>query len=283
MSVPTTFDLELRLKTLWGASSMPFASTVSEPYAHPGQEQVMSELRQLLSCRSSGVLHGANGVGKTVLLERLTEALPDKLYSIAKLTHTTLSGSDLLRVLGGLLGIAPRFRRSDVAGQILAGWEKLSPRHPVLIVDEAQNLSAPALEELRLLYCSHGRLAGSERRAPFSLLLVGDEDLIPRLQMGVNRPLQSRLGFCLQLHPFTQEQTQAYVEARWREVGVAAPPLEPAAVLLLHQASGGIPRTLNNLSVLAITAAAQSNGRMITGQQVQTAMGQIPWLTPIHE
>lgn len=283
MSVPTNIELEVRLKTLWGASAMPFAATVSEPYAHPGQEQVMGELRQMLSCRASGVLHGANGVGKTVLLERLTEALPEKLFSIVKLTHTTLSGSDLLRVLGGLLGIAPRFRRSDVASQILISWEKLAPRHPVLIVDEAQNLSAPALEELRLLYCCHGRLAGNERRAPFSLLLIGDEDLIPRLKMGVNRPLQSRLGFCLQLHPFTQEQTQAYLEARWREVGVAALPVEPAAIALLHQASGGIARTLNNLSVLAITAAAAANGRMITGQQVQAAMSQIPWLNPMHE
>jgi len=277
------FELDVRLKTLWGASRMPFASLVSEPYRHPGQEEVMSQLQQLLQCRASGVVHGANGVGKTLLLERLSEALPEKLFTLARLTHTTLSGSDLLRVLSGILGIEARFRRSDVVGAILSAWQRLSPRHPVVIVDEAQNLSVPALEELRLLCCSHGRLVGSERRAPFSLLLVGDEDLIPRLQMGVNRPLQSRLGFCLQLHAFTPEQTQEYLEARWREVGVATTPMEPSAILLLHQASGGLPRTINTLSMLAITAAAQSNLRLVSAQQVQAAMGQIPWLTPPAE
>jgi hypothetical protein len=71
---------------------------------------------------------------------------------------------------------------------------ELGSRWPLLVLEEAQNLSASALEEVRLLTC-----ARTDTRAPFSLLLVGDDSLLPRLQLGINRALISRLGFALAL------------------------------------------------------------------------------------
>jgi len=53
-----------------------------------------------------------------------------------------------------------------------------------MVLDDAQNISATALEELRLLSC-----ARRDTQPPFSLLLLGDEQLLPRLQMGINAPL----------------------------------------------------------------------------------------------
>ena len=103
---------------------------------------------------------------------------------------------------------------------------------------------------------------------------------VPRLQMGINRPMRSRLGFCLGLGPFTQEETQAYVSCRWKEVGVAVSPFEEAAQLLLHQASSGMARSINQLSQLAITHAMELNQRSLTTQHVQNAMTHLPWLTP---
>ena len=55
---------------------------------------------------------------------------------------------------------------------------------PILILEEAQDLNAAALEELRLLTC-----ARPDTQSPFCLIRVGDEDLLPRLDLGINRAL----------------------------------------------------------------------------------------------
>lgn len=272
-------QLEIRLKTLWGASAMPFAPQVSQPFWTTLSQELLNQLRQMLAVRSHGLLHGPNGVGKTVLVDALLISLPEKLFAATRLAHSSLSGSDLLRAFCHALGLPPQMRRSDNIHQIHRHWQSLGSLHPVLVVDEAQNLSAQALEELRLLGCAP---RPSIQPPPFSLLLVGDEDLLPRLQMGINRPLRSRLGFCLAFAPFTEEQTLSYISERWRQVGVAQDPFPEAAQRLLHQASGGIARTINQLAQLAILHAARLNQRQLSIEHVGAALNQIPWIARLN-
>ena len=108
------------------------------------------------------------------------------------LSHSSVTGTDLLRLLCTELGQTARMRRSDNVLLIRQGWQQLDRLWPVVVLDEAQNLSATALEEVRLLSCDR-----RDTQPPFSLLLVGDEQLLPRLQMGINAPLLARLSFCL--------------------------------------------------------------------------------------
>jgi general secretion pathway protein A len=273
-----TIELETRLKTLWGARSMPFAAGSTSPYRSAGIEKVMSQLQQLLQVRASGVLHGLNGVGKTLLIEQIAENLPEKLFSVIRLSHTSLTGADLIRSLCLAMAVPPQMRRSDNIHLIHSHWKQMSAIHPLLIVDEAQNLNAAALEELRLLSCGP-----RDRRSSvaFSLLLVGDEDLLPRLQMGVHRPLRSRLGFCLSLSAFSQQETQAYLACRWKEVGVNSCPIEEAAQLLIHQASSGMARTINQLCQLAITQAIEQGDQLLSSKHVQYAITHLPWLSSL--
>lgn len=269
------FELETKLKTLWGARSMPFGVKSTLAYKSAPIEHLLSQLIQLLQVQASGVLHGPNGVGKTLLIDELTDLLPEKLFTIIRLSHTSLSSADLIRALCQTLGLPALLRRSDNVHQIHHHWKQMANLHPILILDEAQNLNAPALEEIRLLGCG----ARDRRSNPFSLLLVGDEDLLPRLQMGINRPLRSRLGFCLNLSPFSQEETIHYLLHRWKEVGINTSPIEEAAALLIHQASCGMARTINQLVQLAITHAVEQNQRILTIQHVQNAMTHLPWLS----
>jgi hypothetical protein len=85
-----------------------------------------------------------------------------------------------LRALCLKLEIQPKFRRSDNVNLITQSWKSLQPRWPLVVVEEAQNPSAVALEELRLLSCA--RLDS----VPFSLLLVGDHSLLGKLKPGVH-------------------------------------------------------------------------------------------------
>jgi type II secretory pathway predicted ATPase ExeA len=184
--------------------------------------------------------------------------------------------SDLLRLLCRELGQPARMRRSDNVLSIRQGWQQLDRLWPVLVLDEAQNLSATALEELRLLSCDR-----RDTQPPFSLLLVGDEQLLPRLQMGINAPLLARLSFCLRLQPWTMEELSGYVQARLQEAGIHASPLEAPALQLLLQAGKGLPRLLNHLAQRALEEALAQNSRTVTAAHLQRALELLPWVAQL--
>jgi type II secretory pathway predicted ATPase ExeA len=269
-------SLAIALKTLWGASQMPFGEACAEPYRHPSFEELSRRLQQLCDIGASGLLYGPNGVGKSYLCGCFTEKLPEKRYKILSLAHSSLTGSDLIRALCRQLGVEPQMRRSDNVAHIQAAFAQLGCRWPLLVLEEAQNLSASALEEVRLLTC-----ARADTQPPFSLLLIGDDSLLPRLQMGINRALISRLGFALALSRLDPVQARDYVAARLRAVGVHANPFEDQALELLIQAGGGLPRAINHLAQRAIEAAAAATTATISAPHVQAALDRLPWLNSL--
>jgi type II secretory pathway predicted ATPase ExeA len=269
-------ELECALKTLWGAAQLPFSAAVQTPYAAQSFQQTRRRLEQLVGVRAGGLLHGPHGVGKTLLVQHFLAALPDKRYKPLVLSHSSVTGTDLLRLLCTELGQTPRMRRSDNILLIRQGWQQLERLWPVVVLDEAQNLSATALEEVRLLTCDR-----RDTQPPFSLLLVGDPQLLPRLQMGINAPLLARLSFCLQLQPWTGPELHGYIQARLEEVGVHTNPFEAAALHLLVQTANGLPRLLNHLAQRALEEAAAQNSRTVTAAHVQRALELLPWVAQL--
>jgi len=270
--------LDTALKSLWGASQLPFGAAVKKPYASDPFKETRRRLEQLVAVRACGLLHGPNGVGKTLLVQHFLNSLPDKRYKPLVLSHSSVTGTDLLRLLCMELGQTARMRRSDNVLSIRQGWQQLDRLWPVIVLDEAQNLSATALEEVRLLSCDR-----RDTQPPFSLLLVGDEQLLPRLQMGINAPLLARLSFCLRLEPWTGEELTGYVQARLQEVGIHANPFDAAALQLLLQAGNGLPRLLNHLAQRALEEAATQNSRAITAAHVQRALELLPWVAQLAQ
>ena len=266
--------LDLALKTLWGASRWPGMADGEVVLAHPSWQNAYRRLDQLASVRASGVLCGPNGVGKSTLLHRWSERLNPKQNRVVSMAHGSLAHSDLLRHLVNLGGKTPLYRKGDNVRLLAELWQEWSPAWPIVIIEEAQDLSIASLEELRLLTC-----ARSDATPPFSLILCGDEDLLGRLEMNVNRPLVSRLGFCLQLDRWPADSFCEYLHKRLAEVGIHSSPFEPAAETLLLQSAQGLPRTLNALLQRSMEQAALSNRRVVTSADVQIALDALPWLT----
>ena len=254
--------LSIALKTLWGAAEMPFGDACAEPFRHPNFEELTRRLQQLCEIGASGLLHGPNGIGKSYLCGCFTDKLPEKRYKILSLAHSSLTGSDLIRALCRQLGVQPQMRRSDNVANIHAALGQLGSRWPLLV-----------LEEVRLLSC-----ARSDTRPPFSLLLIGEDSLLPRLQMGINHALISRLGFALALTRLEPAQSREYVAARLRAVGVHSNPFEDQGLELLIQAASGLPRAINHLAQRAIETAAAAATPTISAIHVQAALDRLPWL-----
>lgn len=269
----TSVSLEVELKTLWGASAWPFTAAVQKPYASRSFSEAYDQLTQLFAVKASGVLSGPNGVGKSLLIGALLEQLPQKAYRPILLSHSSITAADLIRHLCRLQGIEASNRRGDNVLTLRRAWQDISPAWPVIILEEAQNLSVTAMEEVRLLAADR-----TDTQTPFSLLLVGDDNLMARLMLGVNRPLLSRFGFCIQMATWSPEDLQAYIRSRMQEVSIHADVLEPQAEQLLLEASGGLPRTLNHLAQRSMEHAARAHSKLITADHVRLALKQLPWL-----
>ena len=269
-----TTDLDLALKTLWGASRWPGFADSTVTVAHGPWQLALRRLQQLAAVHASGLVHGPHGVGKSFLVHRWSQALPQKQYRLLRYSHSSLMGNDLLRHLLALAGQKPCFRRGDNVLALQTLRREWTPLWPVLILEEAQDLNAAALEELRLLTTTR-----EDTQMPFSLVLVGDEELLPRLELGINRALLSRLSFSLALEPWPLEALELYLRERLAEVGIHSSPLDPAAQSLLLQSSHGRPRTLNALLQRSLEAAATEQRRQVSARDVQGALDTMPWIT----
>jgi general secretion pathway protein A len=110
-----------------------------------------------------------------------------------------------------------------------------------LLIDEAQSLSAELLEEIRLLANSE---TATEKLLP--LVLAGQPELKDRLNETELRQLKQRVTLRCEIAPFAQQETAAYIAWRIRTAGGDAAKLfTREAVMLIHERSGGIPRTVS--------------------------------------
>jgi type II secretory pathway predicted ATPase ExeA len=264
--------LEITLRTLWGAKRWPGMADSTVVLEHPGWSECMRGLDQLVALRSSGVLHGAHGMGKSYLLYRWSERLSSKQYRLIQLSHCSLAGGDLLRHLVRMTGKPPKFRKSDNVATLADTWKEWAPVWPVLVVEEAQDLSVASLEELRLLTC-----ARSDSQQPFSLILCGDDGLLPRLELTINRALLSRMTSSLQMKPWPQDKLREYLVERLAEAGIHGDILEPQAMTLLLQAAKGSPRMVNALLQRSMEQAALANRRVLTLADAQAGVNAVPW------
>lgn len=270
-------SLNEKAKLLWGASHFPFADGSKTPYRSERFSQVLENLQNWLSLHGSGLIHGDNGVGKSYLVGALLGELNEKEYLPLLNTHSTLRGPGLIRILTRQLGSEPSLRREDNIAQIHQRFQEQHPRWPVLIFDESQNLSTEALEEIRLLNCHQ---KGS--RASFSTLFVGDHNLMPRLLLGVNQPLLSRISFSLEVASFDPAESRQYIDHRLEEAAIHRNPFEPPAMNTLIESSSGHARTINTLARAALQKACQQEQSEVTQQQMQQVVESIPWLRTLR-
>lgn len=271
-------DLRTRLSTLWGAQQMPFGEDAKTLYRTPGSDKLLQALEQMTSVHASGIVYGPNGVGKSYLVNQFLRSLSAKSYLSVVLSHSSLAGSGLLRMLAHLLGKRPRLRREDNICALSEAFEEIKPLWPVILLEEAQNLGADALEEFRLLSLYNNQ----STQAPFSFILIGDEALLPKLMLKINAPVITRLGYGFKVSALSYDECKGYLQSRLEEVSIFSEPFEPAVIDMLIEASAGVPRLLNHLAGRSLQAAAMDNQQRITAVHFEQALASMPWLSGLH-
>lgn len=187
---------------------------------------------------------GNPGTGKTTLINDLLSRLPERSTRAATLLSTRLDAEDLLRMTAYALGLETRTQPKALLLQQLMEFMNEQYRRggrTLLIIDEAQDLGASALEELRLLTNLH--LAGHPL---LQIVLVGQEPLRELVRRPEMEQLHQRLIAAWHLQSLSPAETVAYVRHRLETAGWQGDPVfEPGVLQVVFDFSQGVPRRIN--------------------------------------
>ena len=221
---------------------------------------------------------GDIGTGKTTLCRALLEEI-DRSTFTALVLNPFLSEEDLLKLILQDFGVVSREdvkhgRLSHVSKQELIEtiYDFLLSLLPlrasaVLIIDEAQNLPMPVLEQIRILSNLE-----TDKEKLLQIMLVGQLNLNQLLKAPQMRQLDQRVSIRYQLRPLTAAEVAAYVQHRLAVAGGAtAVTFHPKALDMVHRRTQGIPRLINLVCDRALLAAYSGRANRITADIVYKA------------
>jgi type II secretory pathway predicted ATPase ExeA len=244
-------------------------------YRHPSFAKGRAYMQYALQAAEGFVvITGSPGMGKTTLINDLLADYGPSDYLVATLVNTMLEATDILRSIAYEFGL-------DVQGldaaTVLQKLKELfirshqSGQPPLLVVDEAQNLSLGALEELRLL--TNLQVRG---RPLLQIFLVGQEGLREKLQDPAIEQLRQRVTAAAHLQPLSQEQTAAYIVHRLKVVGWNHFPRIRSSVLpIIGAACQGVPRRINQFCSRLLLHGAVEEKAVLDAEDAKTVFREL--------
>jgi general secretion pathway protein A len=224
----------------------PFALSPDPDYLYPSRvhQEALSYLRYGIEGHAGFVvITGEIGSGKTTLLQSLLGRL-DRGTTVARIMNTMLDPRELLEAIALDFGMDPTGLSKPVLLHRLAEFlvvQRQAGRLTLLIIDEAQNLDLPALEEIRMLSNLE-----TEKSKLIQIVMVGQPELRQTLALPKLEQLRQRITVSYHLHPLDSDDTASYVNHRLQRAAIGPPLVFPAdATALVHERSRGVPRLIN--------------------------------------
>jgi len=219
-------------------------------------------------------LTGEVGTGKTTMCRCLLEKVPDKV-DLALVLNPKVTSIELIATVCDELGI--EYQEKDASIKMLTDVlnhylleAHARGRRTVLIIDEAQNLSADVLEQIRLLTNLETRT-----QKLLQIILIGQPELRTLLQREDMRQLAQRVTARYRLEPLTGKETGAYIKHRLHVCGTTRPVFNKTAVDLIYKLSGGIPRLINVLCDRALLGAYTEDKLQIDKKIIRHAANEV--------
>ncbi len=265
----------------FGFSEKPFSLTPDPKYLYRSESHANAfELLQYAIRRREGfvVVTGDIGTGKTTLCRALLEQIDRRTFS-ALVLNPFLSEDDLLKLILQDFGV---ISREEMKSGRLNGVSKqelidtlydfllgLLPIHAsaVLIIDEAQNLPLPVLEQLRILSNLE-----TDKEKLLQIIMVGQLNLQPLLRSPEMRQLDQRVSIRYELKPLTRDELAAYINHRIQVAGgSSAVTFTTKALQYVHRYTGGIPRLINLVADRALLGAYSARVSTVTHDLIERA------------
>ena len=228
------------------------------------------------------VLTGDIGTGKTTLCRAALQGLDRKTFS-AFVPDPFASREDLLKILLIDFGVTSireltagslkNATRTELSYLLSAFLDTLGPLQAfvVVIIDEAQNMSAPLIEEIRILSDARGR------DGQLQMVFVGQLELHERLRLPEMRQVDQRVSVYCRLEPLELDDVRGYVHYRLQVAGGTLDRVHflSDAIELLHTVTRGVPRLINRICDRALYVAYLRRVTAIDPAIVEAALQEI--------
>lgn len=256
----------------FGLNEKPFALTPNPRFLYLSRthQEALAHLRYGLENRVGFIaVTGEVGSGKTTVLRSLFRQFDEASYRLALIFNPCLTPLELLR------GVNREFGLSAEGDTSLALLEELNlflleenhaGRTPVLVIDEAQNLTPDVLEQIRLLSNLE-----TDCDKLVQIVLVGQPELDALLERRELRQLAQRIAVRCRLEPLDLVETSTYVRHRLQIAGVFGELFDVPALNAVFRWSDGLPRLVNILCDRALLCAYASNHYQVSLGEVRQA------------
>ena len=259
---------DLSLKAFFGYKRHPFPPACApEPlFRSEVHEAALRQAKNALQNRLHLLLTAPAGMGKSSFCRLLMSDLNPRDFKPLYVVGQPVGLADLLRAVAEPLGLESSARKGKAAQLLAEGLDKMAATgpHPVLLVDESQQLPLEGLEFLRLIAESH-------QHTRLSLVLVATDPFTRLLGRPALAPLAGRLALRLRLPPLTPEQTTAFVEHAFSTAGMSNI-LEPSMTASVHAAAAGSPRRIGALLAAAMQRALDKRAKLLNDEIVQEVL-----------
>ncbi|MEP6885756.1 MAG: AAA family ATPase [Gammaproteobacteria bacterium] len=264
--------------SFFGLNEKPFAITPDPRYLYLSERHAEALAHLLYGVNESGgfiQLTGEVGTGKTTVVRTLLSRVPHHA-DVAVILNPRVTPIEFLLTICEELGIEIAAADRDSVKQTVDALNRrllaahAEGRRIIVIVDEAQNLSAEVLEQVRLLTNLE-----TPTQKLLQIILIGQPELRELLDRTELRQLAQRITGRYHLEPLTREETQGYVRHRLRVAGAAEEIFAPAALVQVHRVSAGIPRVINVTCDRALLGAYTEETRKVSAGLVRRAAGEV--------
>ena len=263
-----------RMQQHFGFTAMPFGRDLAPAmlHRHSAHTQAAARITWTITEKTLGVITGEVGTGKTVAVRAALSALDPTRHTVIYIGNPATGVRGIHHHIVVALGGQPAHGTAALTAQaydVLAGEAAERGRTPVLIIDEAHLLDHAQLESVRML-TNHDMDSG----APFAAVLIGQPTLRQRLRLGVLAALDQRITVRYALAGMSAKETLDYLTHHIKIAGRADTLFSDDAITLIHNASRGYPRAINNIAVNALTAAFARNAGIVDEKAARIAISE---------
>ncbi len=219
------------------------------------------------------VITGEVGAGKTMLANTLAQKVASQNLALAQVSSTQLDDDDMVRMVAGAFGVPQESSKAVLLNSVhlfLLNCHRQGKR-ALLIVDEAQNLPARSVEEIRMLsnYVSAAKPL-------LQIFLLGQPEFRKTLLSPAMEQLRQRVIASCHLGPLDCAETEAYIVHRLQTVGWREDPsFSSEALVAIHHYTGGIPRKINVLCDRLLLMGCLDQKHGLTETDVAGVIGEL--------
>jgi type II secretory pathway predicted ATPase ExeA len=263
---------QVPISDFFGWKHHPFADTYKQHQLWiPSRDcKQLETIKRLLHTGKSMALCGPSGSGKTTLVHALMDGLDKNSYRPVLIPYAGHPRNGLTRILAESLGVETKGRGVPLITRVQQHLEALitgaNPRHPIIIIDDAQLLENDSLWDLcSLLFQT------AKQTVAASLILVGDDTLAKRLDLYALIPVRTRLTTVMKLQPMNELETRLFIENRLKNGEAPADLFADEAIDILAAYTSGNRRNIMNVATMALEEAYYRQEKTITADTLYDA------------